>query len=460
VTTLSIEDIFREYDIRGVFNEELTPDVISRIGTAFGTFLQGSGEVVSGRDSRVSSEIIESIMSSSLAAVGCDVTSFGMVPIPVVNFAAWKKRPKAGVVITASHNPPEYNGIRFRNSDGTGYTTQNKTIRDIYFAGRFLKKEWNKIGKVLTIPSKVILSEYSALIADRVKIGRKLKVILDPGNGAAAVVAPQLFRNLGFKVITINAQPDGTFPGRDPDPSAEGKEVLNELCRLVTETGADFGVAYDGDGDRAVFVDEKGEKVVPEKSGIIFARDYLIRERGKIVANVSCSMILEDELSSIGGEVVRVRVGDVFITDAIKTQKALFGMEISSHFYFPDFYPFDDGVLASVKLAEILSNSDQSYSQILNRIKSYPSLRENIRCPDRIKFKVVERMKERYEKDGYQIDVTDGVRIVMEEGWVLVRPSNTEPKIRITVEARTKSGSEKLLSKFKMDLMDTVNKFI
>jgi len=455
---LGVEDIFREYDIRGVFNEELTPEIVSRIGIAFGTFLQGSGEVITGRDSRVSSEIIESILSSSLASVGCDTTSVGMVPIPVVNFATWKKRPKAGVVVTASHNPPEYNGLRFRNSDGTGYTTQNKAVRDIYFGGRFLKKEWNKIGRLLSIPSKVVLSEYSGLIVDRVKIGRKLKVILDPGNGAASVIAPQLFRDLGFDVVTINAQPDGTFPGRDPDPSAEGKEVLNELARLVTDTRADFGVAYDGDGDRAVFIDEKGGKVVPEKSGIIFARDYLSRGRGKIVANVSCSMILEDELSKIGGEVVRVRVGDVFITEAIKNQKAVLGMEISSHFYFPDFYPFDDGVLASVKLAEILSNSEESYSQILNGIRSYPSLRENITCPDKVKFRVVESLRKKYETGGYRIDVTDGVRIVMEEGWALVRPSNTEPKIRITVEARTMAESERLLSKFKSDLMDTVKK--
>jgi phosphoglucosamine mutase len=456
---LSVEDIFREYDIRGVFNDGLTPEIISRIGIAFGTFLQGSGEVVTGRDSRVSSEIVESILSSSLASVGCDVTSVGMVPIPVVNFATWRKRPKAGVVVTASHNPPNYNGLRFRNSDGTGYTAQNKTISDIYFSGRFLKKEWNQIGKLLSVPSEVVLSDYSGFIVDRVKMGRKLKVVLDPGNGAASVIAPYLFRAFDFDVITINAQPDGTFPGRDPDPSAEGKETLKELCRLITETKADFGVAYDGDGDRAVFIDEMGGKVVPEKSGIIFAKDYLRRGKGKIVANVSCSMSLEDELSKVGGEVVRVRVGDVFITEAIKNQKAIFAMEISSHFYFPDFFPFDDGVLASIRLAEILSNSGESFSQMLSGIRSYPSLRENVSCADKIKFKVVESMKQKYEKDGYQIDATDGVRIIAEDGWALVRPSNTEPKIRLTIEARTVAGSERLLSRFKKDLMDAIKKF-
>jgi phosphoglucosamine mutase len=458
VTFLGVEDIFREYDIRGVFNKDFTPEVISKIGVAFGTFLQGSGEVVTGRDARVSSEITEAIFSSSLASVGCDVTSVGMVPISVVNFATWRRRPKAGAVVTASHNPPEYNGLRFRHSDGTGYTTQNKTIRDLYFGTKFLEKKWSEVGKVRGIPTDTTLAEYSGYILDRVKMGRKLKVALDPGSGAASIIAPQLFQRLGFDVVSINAEPDGTFPGRDPDPSAEGREVLNELSELIVKTKADFGVAYDGDADRAVFVDDKGERTVPEKVAIIFANEYLKKGRRKIIANVSCSMILEDELSKAGGEVVRVRVGDVFVTEAIKAHKAAFGVEISSHFYFPDFYPFDDGVLASVKLAEILSHSAEPFSENLGKIKSYPSLRENIKSPDKVKFRVIEDIRAKYEKEGYGIDLVDGIRIVFDDGWVLVRPSNTEPKIRITVEGRTKEASERLLSKFKFDVTNAIKK--
>jgi phosphoglucosamine mutase len=456
---LSVEDIFREYDIRGIFNEELTPEVVSRIGLAFGTFLQGSGEVVIGRDTRLSSEIIETIFSSSVASLGCNVDSVGMVPISVVNFATWRKRPKAGVVITASHNPPEYNGLRFRHNDGTGYTTQNKTIREIFFSREFLKKAWNQVGKMHITPSNETLADYSGFILDRIKIGRKLRVALDPGNGAASVIAPQLFKELGFDVVTINAQPDGRFPGRDPDPSIEGKEVLKELSELVVKTESDFGVAYDGDADRAVFIDDKGRRTVPEKVAIMFANQYLGKRKGKIVANVSCSIVLDDEISKIGGEVIRVRVGDVFITEAIKAHKALFGVEISSHFYFPDFYPFDDGVLASVKLAEILSYSEEPFAEIMDRMRSYPSLRDNIKCPDKIKFVVVEYLNEKYEKEGYRIDVTDGIRIVLDEGWALVRPSNTEPKIRITVEGRTDDSSKRLLSKFRSDVTSAIKKF-
>jgi phosphoglucosamine mutase len=457
-TFLGVEDIFREYDIRGVFNRDLTPEVVSKIGVAFGTFLQGSGEVVTGRDTRTSSEIIEAIFSSSLASVGCDVTTVGMVPISVANFATWRRKPKAGAVITASHNPPEYNGLRFRHSDGTGYTTQNKSIRDLYFGGKFLDKKWSEVGKVRGVPPATTLTEYSGYILDRVKIERKLRVALDPGNGAASVIAPRLFRELGFDVITLNAEPDGTFPGRDPDPSVEGKEVLGELSELVVKSRADFGVAYDGDGDRAVFVDEKGERTVPEKVAIIFAREYLKQGGRKIVANVSCSMILEDELSQAGGEIVRVRVGDVFMTEAIKANRAAFGVEISSHFYFPDFYPFDDGILASAKLAEILSSAAEPLSLRLGKIKSYPSLRENVECIDKLKFKVIDDIKVKYQKEGYKIDAVDGVRIVFDEGWVLVRPSNTEPKIRITVEGRTKEASERLLSKFKFDVTNAMKK--
>lgn len=303
------------------------------------------------------------------------------------------------------------------------------------------------------------MTDYSGYLLDRVKTDRKLKVVLDPGNGAASVVAPQLFRDLGFEVVTINDQPDGTFPGRDPDPSAEGKEALRDLSKLIVRTKADLGVAFDGDGDRAVFVDEKGRIAIPEKIGIIFAKEYLSKKKGRIVANVSCSMVLEDELSKVGGQVIRVRVGDVFITEAIKAHKALFGMEISSHFYFPDFYPFDDGVLASIKMAEILSHSNEQLSEQLDGIESYPSLRENIECPDNVKFNVIERIKNKYMKEGYRIDLTDGIRVVLDDGWVLVRPSNTEPKIRITVEGRTKEISEMLLSKFKTDVMDVEKEY-
>jgi len=458
VLYLGVEDIFREYDIRGIFNEELTPEVISRIGLAFGTFLQGSGEVVIGRDTRLSSEIIESIFSSSLASVGCDLQSVGMAPISVVNFATWRRKPKAGVVVTASHNPPEYNGLRFRNSDGTGYTTQNKTIRDIFFSRGFLKGAWNRLGKVASVPSKEVLNDYSGFVLDRVKVSKKLKVALDPGNGAASEMAPQMFQKLGFDVVTINARPDGRFPGRDPDPSVEGGEVLKDLSELVVKTKSDFGVAYDGDADRAVFIDDKGRRTVPEKVAIVFAREYLQGKRGKIVANVSCSILLDDELSKVGGEVIRVRVGDVFITEAIKAHKALFGVEISSHFYFPDFYPFDDGVLASIKLAEILSYSGESLSSILDKMMSYPSLRENIRCPDSIKFKVIDNLKKDYEKGESRIDLTDGIRVILDEGWGLVRSSNTEPLIRITVEGRTDESSKRLLSKFKSDVVNAIKK--
>jgi phosphoglucosamine mutase len=286
-----------------------------------------------------------------------------------------------------------------------------------------------------------------------------LKVALDPGNGAASVIAPQLFKELGFDVVTINAQPDGRFPGRNPDPSIEGKEVLEELSELVVKTESDFGVAYDGDADRAVFIDDKGRRTVPEKVAIMFANQYLGKRKGKIVANVSCSIVLDDEISKIGGEVVRVRVGDVFVTKAIKAHKALFGVEISSHFYFPDFYPFDDGVLASVKLAEILSYSEEPFAETMDRMRSYPSLRDNVKCPDKIKFGVIEYLKAKYEKEGSRIDVTDGIRIVLDDGWALVRPSNTEPKIRITVEGRTDDSSKKLLSKFRSDVTSAIKKF-
>ncbi|MHA1583171.1 MAG: LAGLIDADG family homing endonuclease [Candidatus Baldrarchaeia archaeon] len=341
-----------------------------------------------------------------------------------------------GICCHNSHNPPEYNGVRFRHCDGTGYIDiENEKMKEIFYKGNFKLAKWNKIGKIRQLDTKEIIHKYIDFALKHVKPERKVKIVLDLGNGAASYVAPKLFKEAGCEVITINEKPDGTFPGRTPDPL---EDPLEELKKTVVQEKAELGVAFDGDGDRAIMVDDLGRKVQTEKAGIIIAKYLLQRKRGKIVANISCSMIIEEELSKVGGEVVRCRVGDVFVSRTAKENKATFGVEISAHYFLPIFgFYFDDAILASLLMTEILSKTEKRLSQLLDEIPTYPLKRTNISCPDKIKFKITEQLKEEHMEKGYKVDTTDGVKILLEDAWILIRPSNTEPKIRMTIEAHT-----------------------
>ncbi len=437
-----MEHIFRAYDIRGIFNKEFYAENAATIGTAFGTYLGGEGKVLVGMDSRVTSPIIERAFCSGLASTGIDVYSTGIVPIPVANFKTMKGDFKAGAYITASHNPPEYNGIRFRRGDGTGYTDENEEIKKIFFGGKFKTAKWNRVGGLFTISPESTLKEYEEYLLPKFSPERSLKVIIDSGNGTASLTSPYLFRKLGFDVRTLNAQPDGTFPGRPNEPKEEN---LKDLMLSVREMKSDFGIAYDGDADRVVFIDDLGRVVQNEKIGIIAAREIL-REKGSgtVVANVECSSIVEEEISRAGGEVARVRVGDVFVCDAIKRYSAIFAMETSAHYFYPDFYYFDDPLVVSLKLAEILSKKGKKLSQMADEISSYPKVHENYSCKDSIKFRVIEKIIEKFMARGYRIDITDGARVEFDDGWALLRASNTTPLIRATVEAK----NEKRLREF------------
>jgi len=453
-----IEHIFRAYDIRGIYNQDLTPEIVARIGTAFGTLLDGEGTISIGKDVRTSSTAIENALTAGITSTGINVELLGTLPIQVTNWATWQENYKAGIVITASHNPPEYNGVRFRHSDGTGYIDiENEKVKEIFYKGDFKLAKWNKIGKIRQLDTKEIIHKYIDFALKHVKPERKMKVVLDLGNGAASYVAPKLFKEAGCEVITINEKPDGTFPGRSPDPL---EDPLEELKKTVVREKAELGVAFDGDGDRAIMVDNLGKKVQTEKAGIIIAKYLLQRKRGKIVANISCSMIIEEELSKVGGEVVRCRVGDVFVSRTAKENKAIFGVEISAHYFLPIFgFYFDDAILASLLMTEILSKTERKLSQLLDEIPTYPLKRTNIPCPDKIKFKITEQLKEEHEEKGYKVDTTDGVKILLEDAWILIRPSNTESKIRMTIEARTTKKLNELFKQYTEKINDLIQQF-
>ncbi|MHA1595089.1 MAG: phosphoglucosamine mutase [Candidatus Baldrarchaeia archaeon] len=452
-----IEHIFRAYDIRGIYNKELTPEIVARIGQAFGTLLEEGNSVSICRDVRTSSPAIEHALTASLTSTGVNVTLLGELPISVGNWATWKAKTfNAGIIITASHNPPEYNGIRFRHPDGTGYIDiENQKIKKVFYDGNFRLANWNKLGKVEHWNTNEIIDEYVSFVLERIPAEGKLKVVLDPGNGVATHVAPKLFKEAGFDVITINEKPDGTFSGRSPDPL---EDPLTQLRETVVREKADLGIAYDGDGDRAIFVDDKGRKLLTEKVGLLLVRRILSERKGAtIVVNASCSMIVDEEVKRLGGKIVRSRVGDVFVSRVVKEHNAALGIEMSAHFFLPTlgFY-FDDAIAASFMITAELEKTGEKLSTLMDQIPSYPLKRTNIECPDHIKFQVIQKLIERFRSEGYDIDTTDGVRVNLENGWIIMRPSNTEPKIRVTAEARTDEELEKIFSKFVKNLRDLI----
>lgn len=446
---MTTESIFRAYDIRGIYNEEIDPSIVAKIGMAFGTYLGGKGKVCLGRDGRISSLAMEQALISGLVSSGMDVVSIGLLPIPVANYWTWKNEFRGGVYITASHNPAEYNGIRFRHGDGTGYTSGNEDIKEIFQKGELRKADWDKIGELHCLDPHMVISDYLNYVAQFSSANKRLKVVIDPGNGVASTTAPAMFRRAGMTPVTINAQIDGTFPGRPSEPS---EETLGDLRDVMRVSGADLGIAYDGDGDRCVFVDERGELVPVEKITVMLGKELMKEYSGPVITTVSGSMTIKEEIEKAGGEVITIRVGDVFVARAIKEYGAIFSAEDSSHFFIPIHYSFDDPMLTSLFLADLIARSGGTLSELVANIPSYPRRKSAHACEDDIKFEVVDKVVGHYrgerEKGKLDLNTIDGAKIIYEDGWGLIRCSNTQPKVRITVEARTHSRLEELSEEF------------
>ena len=438
-STTDFDHIFRAYDIRGIFGEDLTEEVAARIGAAFAKFLDGKSVVV-GRDVRISGDKLRDALVSGLVS-RCDVTDVGVLPTPLLYFAANRLRKDAGIMVTASHNPPQWNGFKaFRGQKGSIYGKDMETVRD-YAKKIDPTKLGEKKGKATIYDG--IIREYQDFVQSKIRLERKLKVVADTANGTCGIVAPALFERLGCDILTLNEEPDGTFPAHLPVPK---EETLGELMKEVVKRKADFGVGYDGDGDRAVFIDENGKLIPGDLTLLIFAKDALQKNPGgKVVYELSCSMAVEEYVKKLGGIPIVERVGHAFIMDKMIGEKALLGGEKSSHFYFADVYGMDDGTFASIKLAEILSKSDQKLSEMVVALPQYPSVYEkNFECPDNLKFAVVDKVRSQFKKYGLETLDIDGVKLIEKDGWVILRASNTEPVIRISAEARTKEKLKEL----------------
>ena len=432
--------MFRAYDIRGIYGKDLTTDFAETIGKAFGTIIGSGKKLAVGRDVRIGSEQLKDAVVKGLVSTGCQVDDLGIVTTPILYFGIAHQRKDGGVMVTASHNPAEWNGLKLCREKGVivGQGSGMEKIKEIIVNGKFTKSKTK--GKVETY--KGIVNQYATFVLDKIRIERKLKVVLDTGNSVSGIVAPKLFRQTGCRVEVINEELDGTFPSRSPEPT---EASLQQLISAVKKARADFGVGYDGDGDRAVFVDDKGRVLTGDYTSVIFAQAFITKGKRKVVYDVSCSSAVEEAIKAKGGIPVVERVGRPFMMDRALREKAVFGGERSGHFYFPDIYGLDDGTFASLKMAEILSRAGMPLSRMVDKIPKYYSSTVNVPFPDEHKFTVIERLKPKFEEKGFQIIDIDGVKAQDENGWVLLRSSNTEPLIRIFAEGKTHAKLTQLL---------------
>jgi phosphomannomutase/phosphoglucomutase len=434
------QNIFRSYDIRGVYGKDFDEEFAEKLGRAFATFIGGE-EVTVGHDVRLSSDGLSKALIKGLTVGGCDVIDVGLVTTPLLYFSVAHLGKSGGIMITASHNPPEFNGFKIVGKMGEPIAEGSgmEKIKEIIKNGEYSTPE--RSGRVKSCDR--LFDDYANFVLGKIKIKKRLKVVLDTCNSVGGLVAPTLFKKAGCEVIAINEDLDGSFPCRAPEPRVDNLQALQEAVRA---SNADFGVAYDGDSDRAVFVDENG-RIVDSGSLIImmFAEHFLKTNRqSKIVFDLSCSVAVEEMIRKFGGVPIVTAVGTSKIKKGMKDGNAIFGGESSNHMYFADTFNFDDAVFASLKMAEIISEIG-SLSEKIKSMPQYPYIAEwEFECPDERKFKVIENMKENFRKSGENISDLDGLKVNWDDSWVLWRVSNTRPQIKVYVEAKTDDRFEEL----------------
>ncbi len=433
--------IFREYDIRGVVGEDLNEGIIERIGKAYGSYMRRMGKkrVSLGRDCRLSSPAFAGAISDGITSTGINVIDIGMVTTPMVYFSLFNLDIDGGVMITASHNPSEYNGVKLCVGKEALFGEEIQKIRKIAESGDFAKGA----GSVETAS---IMDKYLNFLRENVEIKPGIRVAIDCGNAMTGIVAPKILKEFGCEVTELYVTPDGRFPNHHPDPIVE--ENLRDLIDTVRRQRLDLGIGFDGDGDRIGIVDENGNMIWGDMLLVIFARDVIGRIPGtKVVGEVKSSTRLYREIERLGGKPIMWKAGHSLMKNKMKVEGAVLAGEMSGHIFFGDkFFGYDDAVYAALRLLEIISKTGEKVSQLLDGIPpafATPEIR--VECPDEIKFDLVEKVKEEFKKEYKVIDI-DGVRIEFPDGWGLIRPSNTQPALVLRFEARTKERLEEIRS--------------
>lgn len=441
-------EIFREYDIRGVVDKDLTEESVELLGKGIGTYFRHKKrkEVALGRDCRLSSPVLARALSKGLLSTGCSIIDLGTVPTPVLYFAIYTKKIEAGVMVTGSHNPPQYNGLKVMVGEETLY---GKAIQDIYAIIKdndFVKEGGGSQRSCNVIP------EYEDFILKNIRLEKRLRIVVDAGNGTAGFVACPLFKKLGCDVIELYCEMDGNFPNHHPDPTLP--EALKDLIKKVADSKAQLGVAFDGDGDRIGVIDDEGHIIWGDQLLVFFAREILSSNPGApIISEVKASKVFYDEVKKMGGRPIMWKTGHSLIKKKIKDEKALLAGEMSGHIFFADrYFGFDDAIYSSARLLELLSKSKKKLSELLAELpKTFHTPEIRIYASDEVKFKIVEQVKKELSKK-YPIINIDGVRAIFPKGWGLVRASNTQEVLVLRFEGETEEDLKSIEKEVKQAL--------
>lgn len=443
--------IFRKYDIRGVVATDLTPEVVTQIGRALGSMAveRGATTFGLGRDCRTHSPLLRDSLAEGLSSCGLEVVDLGMVPTPLLYFSVFHLKLGGGVMITGSHNPPEFNGLKMMIGEDTLHGEDIQEIRARIEEGRFVSREGGARR------AQDIIEPYKNFVAQNIQTGdRKLKIVVDAGNGVAGFVAVPVLEMLGQEVIPRFIEPDGTFPNHHPDP-AEEKNVA-DLIEQVKTHGADLGIAYDGDGDRVGVVDDKGQIIWGDRLMILLSRALLQDEPGAtIVGEVKCSQTLYDDINQHGGNAIMWKVGHSLIKSKMKETGAMLAGEMSGHIFFKHrYFGFDDALYATARLVELLSATQTPLSESLSDVPetfATPELR--LETTDAAKFQIVKFVADNL-KEKYEVVDIDGARVLFEDGWGLIRASNTQPALVLRAEAQSPERRDEIENFLRKQIAD------
>jgi len=437
--------LFGSSGVRGLTNIELTPILACNIASTVAIYSKAKKAVVA-RDTRVSGGMFEDALVSGLLSCGTDVLLLGIVPTPVLAYTVKSLGADVGFMLTASHNPPQYNGIKVFKGDSLSYNSEDQgTVERIVSQKNFGLANWRTIGKVTPFDAT---QTYLELSIKTVSLKKQWQVVVDPGCGATFKIAPKMLKAIGCKVTTINAQPDGFFPARKSEPTAES---LQDLAKVVKTLGADIGIAFDGDGDRVAFVNEAGVFVNFDRSLAAYAAFALkLSSGGVVVTNIEASMCFETMAEKSGGKVVRTRVGDIYVSEAIKQQSAVFGGEPCGAWVHPQLHFCPDGLLSAALFLKALETEETSVSEFVVQVPEYITIRKNIACKNEVKYRLVEKLGDALKivfPKYTNFSTVDGIRLVLKNGWLLVRASGTEPLIRLTIEGESEEVAKDITQK-------------
>jgi len=432
-------NVFREYDVRGVVGTDLNEEFVFDLGRAIGTYAAGYKikKMAIGRDCRLSSDDYHQYLIKGLNSSGIETIDIGLCATPMLYFSIRHLNVEGGVMITGSHNPPEFNGFKICIGNDTIYGENIQELRKIMDSGKYSAGSASSSFQDIT-------AAYQNYLFDNVQITRKIKVAVDAGNGVGGKFGLPILQRYGCEVIPLYCEPDGHFPNHFPDPTVE--ENLTDLIKIVHDQKADLGIAFDGDADRLGVISDKGEIIWGDKLLLLFAREILKEKpNSTIIGEVKCSQTLYDDIKKHSGRAIMWKAGHSLIKAKMKEEKAVLGGEMSGHLFFADrYFGYDDAIYAAIRLLEIISNTGQKMSELLADVpQTFATPEIRIDCADDKKAQVVERIKKYFQNNPGLIDI-DGVRIPFEDGWALVRSSNTQPVIVLRFEASSASSLQKI----------------